>query len=149
MNPYALLHVLLKCLMLLCETVSCVVHALPAEAEEESASASASQVLLFFVFWAGPVLPLATSRDEMVEIVWKLLVIRIDFVQLACTWRDTNYMYCMFKSVALGRALKYSAQSFNTSCSPEDTTDSFYTSDSTFLSPMCSLPYHQDILQKL
>ena len=50
MNPYALLHVLLKCLMLLCETVSCVVHALPAEAEEESASASASQVLLFFVF---------------------------------------------------------------------------------------------------
>ena len=50
MNPYALLHVLLKCLMVLCETVSCVVHALPAEAEEESASASASQVLLFFVF---------------------------------------------------------------------------------------------------
>ena len=104
----------------------------------------------FLFFAAGPVLPLATSRDQMVEIGWKrLLVIRIDFVQLACTWRDTNYMYCMFKSVALGRALKYSAQSFNTSCSPEDTTDSFYTSDSTFLSPMCSLPYHQDILQKL
>ena len=36
--------------LVLCETVSCVVHALPAEAEEESASASASQVLLFFVF---------------------------------------------------------------------------------------------------
>ena len=61
----------------------------------------------FLFFAAGPVLPLATSRDQMVEIGWKrLLVIRIDFVQLACTWRDTNYMYYMFKSVALGRSTK-------------------------------------------
>ena len=68
MNPYALVHVLLKCLMVLCETVSCVLHALPAEAEEEAASASASQVLLFFV--AGPVLLLATSRDQFVKRLW-------------------------------------------------------------------------------
>ena len=59
MNPYALVHVLLKCLMVLCETVSCVVHALPAEAEEEAASASASKLLLLFVLpicVAGPML---------------------------------------------------------------------------------------------
>ena len=67
MHSYMFSSSVLWCLVL-CETVSCVVHALPAEAEEESASASASQVLLFLFFAAGPVLPLATSRDQMVEV---------------------------------------------------------------------------------